>query len=67
MIINMQNLLTQIFVLYEKHKILENEQSLGFNIFSILNMERKEVETHSFFIYELSGLDARMLLMGIRL
>ena len=53
MAINMQNLLTQIFILYEKHKILENEQCLGFNIFSILNMERKEVETHSLFIYEL--------------
>lgn len=53
MAINIQNLLSQIFVLYEKHKILENEQCLGFNIFSILNIERKEVETHSLFIYEL--------------
>lgn len=32
----------------EKHKTYKN-----FNIFSILKMERKEVETHSAFIYEL--------------
>ncbi len=49
----LQNLLTKIYVAYEKNQVLDKELCKSFNIFSILNIERKEVETHSFFIYEL--------------
>ncbi|WP_139310514.1 PD-(D/E)XK nuclease family protein [Photobacterium proteolyticum] len=51
--INETNLLHRTHLLLEQHRAFSNQQGERFNIFSILKMERKEVETHSRFIYEL--------------
>jgi hypothetical protein len=50
---NMKNIINQLRSIYEKHEKLQKETGEKFNIFSILNMERLEVRTHSTFIYEL--------------
>lgn len=47
------NLLQRTHLLLEQHRAFSNQQGECFNIFSILRLERKEVETHSRFIYEL--------------
>jgi hypothetical protein len=49
----MQNLLTQIKLIIDKYNEIEKLNATNFNIFSILNLERNEVDTHSYFIYEL--------------
>lgn len=48
-----KEILNEIEALIEAHKKYSNLQGENFNIFSILRMERQEVETHSRFIYEL--------------
>lgn len=50
---NMKNSISQLKVIYEKHEELQKQTGEKFNIFSILNMERLEVRTHSAFLYEL--------------
>lgn len=50
---NMKNIINQLKVIYEKHEELQKQTGDKFNIFSILNMERLEVRTHSAFLYEL--------------
>ncbi|MGF7058642.1 PD-(D/E)XK nuclease family protein [Brassicibacter mesophilus] len=52
-IINYQSLLSQINTIIEKYNTVQKETGGFFNIFSILNMERLEVQTHSAFIFEL--------------
>lgn len=47
------NLLNQVKQIVKTHKEHANKQGENFNIFSILSMERREVKTHSNFIYEL--------------
>jgi hypothetical protein len=49
---NMKNSINQLKVIYEKHEELQKQTGEKFNIFSILNMERLEVRTHSAFLYE---------------
>ena len=49
----MQNLLTQIGLIVDKYEEIEKINATNFNIFSILRLERNEVKTHSYFIYEL--------------
>jgi hypothetical protein len=51
-----KNLLNQVKQIIKSHKECANKQGESFNIFKILRMERKEVETHSRFIYELLNL-----------
>ncbi|MCF6298777.1 MAG: PD-(D/E)XK nuclease family protein [Thiomicrorhabdus sp.] len=46
-------LLNEVSGLIKTHKKYSNQQGEFFNIFTILRMERREVETHSRFIYEL--------------
>ena len=48
-----ESLLQQVKVINEKHEIIKRINGEKFNIFSILKLERKEVDTHSYFIYEL--------------
>ncbi len=58
----MNNLINQLKLVIYKYKEIEKINGTKFNIFSILNMERKEVKTHSNFIYELlnkSGLHGK--------
>lgn len=50
---NLKNIIDQLKVIYDKHEELQKRTGDKFNIFSILNMERMEVETHSAFLYEL--------------
>lgn len=50
---NIQKLLEQVSQIIKNHKEHANKQGENFNIFSILRMERREVKTHSNFIYEL--------------
>ncbi|MCG7588761.1 PD-(D/E)XK nuclease family protein, partial [Photobacterium sp. OFAV2-7] len=47
------SLLHRTHLMLEQYQRFSNQQGERFNIFSILRMERKEVETHSRFIYEL--------------
>ncbi len=49
----MNSLLNQLRLVISKYEEIEKTNGTNFNIFSILNMERKEVKTHSNFIYEL--------------
>jgi len=49
----MKNLLTQIKLIVDKYDEIEKINATNFNIFTILNLERNEVDTHSYFIYEL--------------
>ena len=49
----MENLLAQIGLIVNKYEEIEKVNATNFNIFSILKLERNEVETHSYFIYEL--------------
>lgn len=53
MIDKTQQLLNQVSQIIKCHKEHANKQGENFNIFSILRMERREVKTHSNFIYEL--------------
>jgi len=48
-----KSLMIQVKKINEKYDALQKLNCENFNLFSILNMERKEVETHSLFIYEL--------------
>lgn len=48
-----ESLLKQVKVINEKHETIKRINGENFNIFSILNLERKEVDTHSYFIYDL--------------
>ncbi len=50
---NIKSLIAQIKVLNDKYESIKKVNGESFNIFSILNMERDEVKTHSYFIYEL--------------
>jgi len=54
-----ENLLGQVKSIIKCHKENSNKQGEDFNIFSILKMERREVETHSRFIYELLNPNGR--------
>lgn len=49
----MQGFFSEIYSIYEEQRKYETDQCLNFNIFSILNIERREVDTHSLFLYEL--------------
>ncbi|MCY6483004.1 PD-(D/E)XK nuclease family protein [Clostridium aestuarii] len=51
--IKVQALISQARTLIDKHNTIQKSTGGLFNIFSILNMERLEVKTHSAFIYEL--------------
>lgn len=51
--IKLQSLISQAKALIDKHNTIQKNTGGLFNIFSILNMERLEVKTHSAFIYEL--------------
>lgn len=48
-----KGLLNQTRIILEKQNEFKRKTGESFNIFSILNMERLEVRTHSAFIYEL--------------
>jgi len=48
-----KNLIQQVRVINEKHETIKSINGENFNIFSILKIERKEVNTHSYFIYDL--------------
>jgi hypothetical protein len=48
-----ESLFNQTKQIIKIHQEYADKQGENFNIFSILRMERKEVETHSRFIYEL--------------
>ena len=48
-----QSIIAQVKLINEKYDAIKKATGENFNIFSILNVERKEVETHSFFLYEL--------------
>ena len=48
-----ESLLNEVKQIVKIHEEYANKQGENFNIFSILRMGRKEVETHSRFIYEL--------------
>lgn len=50
---NMKNTINQLKAIHEKNEELLKQTGEKFNIFSILNMERLEVRTHSAFLYEL--------------
>lgn len=50
-------LLERIKSINDKYDEINKINGINFNIFSILNMERKEVKTHSNFIYELLNPD----------
>jgi hypothetical protein len=48
-----ENLINQVKVINEKHETIKSINGENFNIFSILKIEKKEVNTHSYFIYDL--------------
>ncbi len=48
-----ESIIAQVVKINEKYDAIKKFDGENFNIFSILNMERNEVETHSRFIYEL--------------
>jgi len=48
-----KSLIKQVRVINEKHETIKSINGENFNIFSILKIERKEVNTHSYFIYDL--------------
>ena len=48
-----ENLINQVKVINDKYDVIKRINGDDFNIFSILKVENKEVETHSRFIYEL--------------
>lgn len=50
---NIKSIISQVVKINEKYDAIKKLNGETFNIFSILNMERNEVETHSKFIYEL--------------
>ncbi len=50
---NISKLLDEVITLQQHHEKIKNSNGESFNIFSILKMQRKEVKTHSIFIYEL--------------
>lgn len=49
----LSSLIEKIKLINQKYDEIEKINGINFNIFSILNMERHEVKTHSSFIYEL--------------
>ena len=49
----LRRMLEKIKLINEKYDEIEKLDGINFNIFSILDMERKELKTHSNFIYEL--------------
>lgn len=51
--LKIENLLQKVCILIEKQNEIKKVTGGNFNIFSVLNVERKEVETHSALIYEL--------------
>lgn len=48
-----QGLINQVKVINDKYDTIQKINGENFNIFSILRVERREVITHSYFIYEL--------------
>lgn len=50
---HIKSLITQVKVLNDKYDAIKKISGENFNIFSILNLERDEVKTHSYFIYDL--------------
>ena len=48
-----ESLINQVKVINDKYDSIEKINGDNFNIFSILRVEEKEVQTHSYFIYEL--------------
>lgn len=48
-----KSIISQVIKLNEKYELISKMNGDNFNIFSILDMERNEVQTHSKFIYEL--------------
>ena len=49
----LESLLKQISESIERIEEKERKEGKNFNVFSILGMERREVQTHSMFIHEL--------------
>lgn len=49
----MKSIITQVIKINEKYEEIKKIKGENFNIFSILKLERNEVQTHSNFIYEL--------------
>ncbi|WP_170917468.1 PDDEXK-like family protein [Maledivibacter halophilus] len=56
-ILKVESILKQVKLIIEKNSKIEKETGGLFNIFSILNMERLEVKTHSALLYELLNPD----------
>jgi len=50
---NYRNLLSLSHIIRQKYQYIEQATGYNFNIFSILDRERYEVTTHSYFLYEL--------------
>jgi len=50
---NIKSIISQVVKINEKYNEIKKINGDSFNIFSILNMEKNEVRTHSMFIYEL--------------
>lgn len=50
---NMESLLSQISTIWGKHDYLAAANGEGFNLFTILDMERSEVKAHEAMLYEL--------------
>lgn len=48
-----ESLINQVKVINDKYDSIKKINGEGFNIFSILKIERREVQAHSYFIYEL--------------
>lgn len=53
---SIKSLVKQVIPIIDKYETIEKLKGEKFNIFTILNMENKEVETHSAFLYELLNL-----------
>lgn len=49
----MKSIITQVIKINEKYEEIKKIKGENFNIFSILKLERNEMQTHSNFIYEL--------------
>jgi hypothetical protein len=56
---NVKELLQHTYQAIQFHKLQSNANGENFNIFNILGVGRKEVETHSKFIYELLSANGR--------
>ena len=53
MVSNVEDLLKEIYLIKEKYEFLENETKQRYNIFSVLDVMSKEVQTHSRFLADL--------------